>query len=167
MSHSLTKIWIHAVYGTKNFEPLVRHEFEASLQEHIKHHLEQDFACPVRAINGTADHMHTLFLLDPNYALKDILKNLKGESSHWANQQNFMNQKFAWQTGSGAFSVSESAVKDVKRYIENQKEHHRKRTYIDEYLELARANGLQVLAETVETVCLPDHGHEPTSEDVG
>jgi hypothetical protein len=98
-------------------------------------------------------------LLDPNYAVKDILKNIKGESSHWVNQENVTRLKFAWQTGYGAFSVSESSVSAVQRYIGNQKEHHRKKTFAEEYGEFLEQHGLSLRQETVQTV--------PSSDDEG
>ena len=152
MSHSLTKIWIHAVFGTKNGEPIIVSQISDDLFYHIKKHLEDDFDCVVRIINGIADHVHILFLLNANYAIKDILKNIKGESSHWINQKDILKVKFAWQVGYGAFSVSESNVNTVERYIANQKEHHRKRTFLEEYEEFMDKHGLNYLAETVQTV---------------
>ena len=152
MSHSYTKIWIHAVFGTKNFEFMIHQSFEDSLHRHIREHLEKDFESNVRAINGMADHLHILFRLNPNYSVKDILKNIKGESSHWVNQGDFTKIKFAWQTGYGAFSVSESNVEKVCRYIRNQKEHHRIKTFLEEYEEFMRKHGLPYLAETDKSV---------------
>lgn len=152
MSHSFTRIWIHTVLGTKDRQPFIRPEFESALHEHIKHHLEEDFDCPVRAINGVPDHIHVLLLLSPNHSVKDLLQNAKGESSHWANQQDFTKLKFAWQTGYSAFSVSESGVLEVQRYIENQKLHHQKRTYVEECEELICEYGLELSDETVKTV---------------
>lgn len=89
MSHSLVRIWIHTVLGTKDRQPIILDNFEPALYQHIKDHLENDFACPVRAINGVSNHVHVLFLLSPNYAVKDLLQNIKGESSHWVNEQDF------------------------------------------------------------------------------
>ncbi len=142
MSHSLTKIWIHVIFGTKNFEPIINTRFENKLHLHLKEHLENDFDCQVRCINGFENHIHILFLLNPNYALKDILKNIKGESSHWINQEDFTKMKFAWQTGYGAFSVSESIVDKVEKYIHNQKEHHRKKSFQEEYKEFMQKHSL-------------------------
>ncbi len=152
MSHSFTRIWIHTIQATKNRRPTITPDFEAALHNHIKHHLEEDFDCPVRAINGTSDHVHVLLLLSPNYAVKDILQNMKGESSHWLNQQDSTGTKFAWQTGYSAFSVSESHVDEVAGYIDNQKRHHVNRTYTEECRELFRLHGLSFGSETVETV---------------
>jgi REP element-mobilizing transposase RayT len=132
MSHSLLKIWIHGIFGTKDRTSLIKNTFEAQLHTHIKEKLENTLDCKVRIINGTEDHIHILFLLSPNYTLKEIFQNVKGESSHWVNQSDFINNKFAWQTGYGAFSVSESLIKEVEQYITNQKEHHKKMTYTEE-----------------------------------
>jgi len=152
MSHSLTKIWIHAVFGTKNREPIIRQHLENKIYLHIQEHLEKDFHCPVRAINGMSDHLHILFLLNPNFAVKDILKNVKGESSHWVNQDNLTRAKFAWQTGYGAFSVSESNIEKVQQYIQNQKEHHKMKIFTEEYEEFMKNHGLSFLHETDKSV---------------
>ncbi len=106
MSHSLIKIWIHLVFGTKNRVPMIDATFEQKLY---------------------------FFLQNQNYSVAEIAKNVKGNSSHWVNQNNFTRKKFAWQTGYGAFSVSESAVGKVRNYIKNQKEHHRKLSFAEEY----------------------------------
>lgn len=133
MAHSLTKIWIHGIFGTKNREPLIKSEFKDKLHNHIKNKLEADLDCKVRTINGTENHVHILFLLSANYSIKEIFKNVKGESSHWINQSDFIKTKFAWQIGYGAFSVSESQLKKVELYIKNQNEHHKKMTFEEEY----------------------------------
>ena len=152
MSHSLTCIWIHAIFGTKFRNSLILPEFELELHAHIKMQLEEDLSCRVRVVNGTGDHVHVLFLLNPNFAVKDILKNVKGESSHWVNQESFTHRKFAWQIGYAAYSVSESSLFAVEKYIRNQKEHHRKKPFLEECQEIAREHGLQFPPETVETV---------------
>jgi putative transposase len=142
MSHSLTKIWIHATFGTKERAAMIAQAFEPELHAHLKEHMEDDLQCKVRIINGTEDHLHILYLMTPNYSLKDVMQNIKGESSHWVNQHDFLKTKFAWQTGYGAFSVSESAVGDVEFYIRNQKQHHRKVTFMEEYQAFMRKHGL-------------------------
>ena len=148
MSHSYIKVWIHIVFTTKNIQPIIFSSFEEKLYSHIREHVENDFQCPIIAINGMTDHIHILMRLTQHIAIKDILKNIKGESSHWINQQDFTRTKFAWQTGYGVFSVSESMVDAVKQYIQNQKEHHRLKTFIEEYEEFM----LQYNTETDESV---------------
>jgi REP element-mobilizing transposase RayT len=133
MSHAYIKVWIHVVFTTKNTEPMIFPSFEEKLYSHIREHIENDLLCSVIAINGMSDHIHILVQLSQHIAIMDLLKNIKGESSHWINQQDLLRTKFAWQTGYGAFSVSESGVEEVKRYIENQKEHHRVKSFAEEY----------------------------------
>ncbi len=143
MPSSLSKIWIHVLFSTKNRVPLIESTFESKLYSHIKQHLENDLHCFLSAINGTPDHLHLLFLLDPNYALKDILKNIKGESSHWVNSNDFITSKFAWQKSYTAVSVGDSSVKELERFIELQKEHHRTLTYLEEHRRFLKLHRMQ------------------------
>ncbi len=77
--------------------------------------------------------------------MKDLFQNIKGESSHWVNQSGFIKNKFIWQTGYGAFSVSESMVKEVEKYIAKQKEHHKKITYKEEIDLFIKKYGLTII----------------------
>lgn len=142
MSHSLTKIWIHAVFRTKNSLPLITKNIEDKLFRYLIDLLSSELSCVVRIINGTSNHIHILFLLNPNYALKDVMHRIKGSSSHWINQNDLTENKFAWQIGYGAFSVSESKLKAVELYIANQKEHHKKITFNEEYEAFIEKHGL-------------------------
>lgn len=92
-----------------------------------------------------SDHIHILFLLSPKFSNGDIFKNVKGESSHWINQSSLTKNKFAWQTGYGAFSVSESMVNEVEKYIANQKEHHRKMTFEEEVNLFVNKYGIKIV----------------------
>ncbi|NOY77293.1 MAG: transposase [Calditrichaeota bacterium] len=132
MSHSLIHIWIHGIFSTKDKQPLIHSKIEKKLYFHLKAHLETHLSCKVRVINGTENHVHVLFLLGQNHSIQEIFKNLKGESSHWVNQQDLLTRKFAWQVGYSAFSVSESMVETVERYIKNQKNHHKKWSFSEE-----------------------------------
>ena len=143
VSHTLIKIWVHGVFGIKDRTSLIDISFENELYNHIKEKLEKELDCKVRIINGTEDHIHILFLLSPNFSVRDIFRIVKGESSHRINKSNFMKNRFAWQIGYGALSVSESIVKNVEQYIRNQKEHHKKRSYADEIDLLIKKYGLQ------------------------
>lgn len=89
-----------------------------------------------------ADHVHVLFDLPTNYALQDIAKLFKGSSSFWINKNRFTKSKFSWGRGYGAFSVSASAIENVKSYIRNQEEHHRKKSFSEELDELLSAYDL-------------------------
>lgn len=133
MSHSLVHIWVHVVFSTKYRSELIHPSFEMKLYEHIRDRLENDFHSKVCAINGMPDHIHLLFQLNQNFALKDIMKNIKGESTHWINENKISQEPFAWQVGYGAFSVGGSSVGVVARYIRNQKIHHRDKSLLMEY----------------------------------
>ncbi len=132
MSHSMTKIWIHAVWATKDRQPLLKKTFRSRILRHIRKRF-QELDCPLRIIGGIEDHLHALFVLHPENSVAHVIKMVKGESAHWINQKNFLKAKFSWQVGYGAFSVSESAVKNVEAYIRNQEKHHQKQTFQEEY----------------------------------
>jgi putative transposase len=141
MSHSFNKIWIHAIWSTKERLPLIKPAFEKTLFGFVSNQLKET-GCPVRIINGMSDHIHCLFLQNPQKSISDIIKQIKGSSSHFINQQNVLNEKFAWQTGYAAYSVSESVVEKVFEYIGNQKQHHQKRTFQTEYEEFLKLHNL-------------------------
>ena len=98
--------------------------------------------CPVRIINGMPDHVHCLFLLNPQKSISQIIKQVKGSSSHFINGQDLMPEKFAWQTGYAAYSVSKSAIEKVFQYIKNQKQHHAKTIFQQEYEAFLKLYGL-------------------------
>lgn len=99
--------------------------------------------CYVRLINGMPDHVHCLFLLSREKSIAEIIKQVKGSTSHWINEQNIISEKFAWQTGYAAYSVSESQLEKIFQYIRNQKAHHAKATFQTEYDEFIKLHGLQ------------------------
>lgn len=140
MPHSFNKIWIHAIWATKDRMPLIHPSVENQIHRFISEQLrEQD--CPVRIINGMPDHIHSLFLLNPQKSMADVVKQIKGSSSHFINENNLIGEKFSWQTGYAAFSVSESIVEKVFQYIQNQKQHHSKKTFQQEYEEFLKLYG--------------------------
>jgi len=141
MPHSYTKIWIHAVFGTKNREQLIVPNIKNQVHEIIVAELK-GLGCSLLAINGMPDHVHLLFLMNPQKTIADIMKQIKGAGSHHINQQGLISGKFAWQTGYGAFSVSESGVEQVRQYIKNQEQHHRKMTFQEEYGRFLALHGL-------------------------
>lgn len=121
--------------------PLIGSRIEELVYTHIKEQLIE-LGCPVRIINGMPDHIHLLFLLNPQKAITDVLKQVKGNTSHWVNEQDLIKEKFAWQTGYAVYSVSESQVEIVYNYILNQKQHHKKTTFTEEYEKFMRLHGV-------------------------
>lgn len=85
------------------------------------------------SINGMPDHVHVLVSMNPKQAPSDLMYEIKRSSSMWINKQKLVVGKFSWQEGFGAFSYGKSQIKDVRNYIETQEEHHKKRTFIEEY----------------------------------
>lgn len=146
MSHSFNKIWIHAIWSTKDRLPLIHTTVENRIHQFISDQLREQ-GCPVRIINSMPDHIHCLFLLNPQKSIADVIKQLKGSSSHFINQNNLVAEKFAWQTGYAAYSVSESVVEKVFEYIKNQKVHHQNKTYRQEFDEFIKLYGLDTNQE--------------------
>lgn len=141
MSQSFTKLWIHVIWATKNRKELIDFSIEKTLYDYIWQELTE-LGCPVRIINGMPDHVHVLFLQNPQKTITDIVKQIKGSSSHFMNRGEFILEKFAWQTGFAAFSVSESQLNAVYNYIKNQKEHHLKKNGQDEFDGFVKLHGL-------------------------
>ena len=98
-------------------------------------------ACHIEIVIGMPEHVHSLFLLNPKKTIIEVLQQVKGGSSHTITHNNLIAEKFSWQTGYAAFSVSESAVEKVYSYIKNQKLHHTKRTFAEEYDEFLKLAG--------------------------
>ena len=141
MPHSYNKIWIHAIWATKKRMPLIHPNIERKLYQFISEQLREQ-GCPVRIINGMPDHIHALFLLSPKKSIADVIKQIKGSSSHFINHNNLLDEKFAWQTGYASYSVSESGVEKVYEYIKNQKSHHLKKSSQQEYDAFLKLYGL-------------------------
>ena len=141
MPHSYNNIWIHAIWATKERAPLINSVLEYKIHSFLNEQF-RELGCPIRIINGMPDHIHCLFLLNPQKSISDVIKQVKGSSSHFVNQQNMITGKFAWQTGYAAYSVSESIVEKVFQYIQNQKNHHKKLSFQEEYEEFLKINGL-------------------------
>ncbi len=168
MGHSLSKIWIHALFSTKNRQPIIETNATPVIYAHIEQHLKS-LDCFCRNLNGTNDHLHVLFLLNATKSVAEVIKNVKGESSHWINQQTIVPERFAWQTGYGAFSVSESVLAKVDSYIKNQQEHHKNMTFQQEYERFILLHGLvfDESPKTVKTVENIVSNTLPTVETVG
>jgi hypothetical protein len=109
------------------------------------------------------EHLHALIDLPTRYSIEEVFKLLKGSSSYWINQNRLLRGKFFWGRGYGVFSVSQSNVDQVAQYIAGQKEHHQKRTFLEEYEDLVKRYGLRwVEEETVETVSdMKSKAHTP------
>jgi len=141
MSHSLSKIWIHAIWATKERKPLLHQNIEKQIHNYMRDQFIE-LGCFVKIINGMPDHVHNLFLLNSQKSISDVIKQVKGSTSHFINEGDIIKEKFSWQTGYAAYSVSESQLEKVFQYIKNQKQHHGKKTFQQEYDEFLKLYAL-------------------------
>lgn len=123
MSHSKCRNWIHLVITIKFRKSILIGEIEKFIHEQLRTQLI-NMDCEIAAINGIENHVHLLFLLNPNKSLSEVVKQIKGASTRAINQTDLLKQKFSWSVGYGAFSVSESGIPAVTAYILHQKTHH-------------------------------------------
>lgn len=132
MANTYTQIHIHLVFGVRNRPSLVSAEWEDRLYKYITG-IVQNNGHKLLAINGMSDHIHILIGFRPSQSLSDLMQDIKGDSSKWINENKFVSGKFSWQQGYGAFSYSKSQLPKVINYIKNQKKHHQKISFMDEY----------------------------------
>jgi REP element-mobilizing transposase RayT len=142
MSQSLVSNLVHLVYSTKYREAWLPDEIRVSLFAYQAGIFKQ-WDSPALVIGGIEDHVHSLFSLSKNHALKKIVEEVKKGSSKWMKAEGTKNRDFHWQNGYAAFSVSASNVQAVRRYIENQRQHHRRMTFQDELCELLTRHGIE------------------------
>jgi len=132
MPQSLTKVYIHLVFSTKHRKPLIDDAIQEELFAYIGSICQSLECSPVR-VGGYLDHVHILCILSKKVTLIKLLEEVKKHSSKWIKTKGDPYRDFYWQDGYGAFSVNPSQVDIVARYIQNQKEHHRKRGFQSEF----------------------------------
>ena len=129
---AFVKIWIHAVWGTKNRKPILTKEIRELLFQHILENAKSK-QIHIDCINGYLDHVHCLLALNADMSIAKIIQLIKGESANWANKNDLVIPKFEWADEYFAVSISESMLDRVRKYVINQEEHHKKVTFIQEY----------------------------------
>lgn len=132
-----TKILIHSVWATKDTKPLMNKESKDAICAHIRENAVKKNIHLIN-VNGWKDHLHCFFYLTPEQNVSTVLNLIKGESSFWANRHLRFSEKFGWQDDYLAVSVSQSQFDVVNNYISNQEEHHKKKTFQEEYDEFMR-----------------------------
>lgn len=132
MANTYTQMHIQCIFAVKFRQSIIQPIWKERLQQYITG-IVQNCDHKMIAINSMPDHLHLFFGFRPNQSLSDLMKTVKGESSEWINNEKFNSSTFRWQEGYGAFSYSRSQIKNVADYIANQEEHHRKRTFLEEY----------------------------------
>ena len=142
MPHSYTHLLMHVVFSTKVRAPFIDAELSEKLYPYVGG-IIRELGGSALAINGTVDHVHLLILLPAMTALADVMRVLKTNSSRWVHETWADRRAFGWQPGYGAFSVSQSAADDVRRYIEDQEDHHHRKTFKEEFIALLQRHGIE------------------------
>ena len=143
MPQSLSKIYIHLVFSTKNHQPFIDEQIQPELYAYMAKILYDECSSPAKIIGGVEDHAHILLNLSRTCTVAHLVEMVKKRSSKWIKTKGEKYRAFQWQTGYGAFSVSTSAVATVTRYIANQREHHRKSSFKDEFREFLNEHGIE------------------------
>lgn len=138
MPNTYSQIYIHVIFAVKNRDALIRPNWETELYKYMTG-IIQNKEQKMLAINGTSNHIHFLIGMKPTCCLADLVRETKKSSNAFIKEKGFSKFKFQWQEGFGAFSYSHSQLSDVIKYIEDQKEHHRKRSFKNEYLAFLKA----------------------------
>lgn len=142
MGQSLVKNCIHIVFSTKHRQPLIYSPFEEQLHAYLGG-ICKNLECFPIIVGGYTDHVHILCMLSKKMALMKLLETLKSNSSKWMKTKDKSLENFSWQNGYAAFSVKPDEKEKVFRYILNQKEHHKKITFQDEFLDILKSQDLE------------------------
>ena len=142
MSQSFTNLLYHVIFSTKDGRPLIKLDYQPRLYDYIGGVIRGVGGISL-GINGTDDHVHVLAKLRPDRALSDVLRDLKSNATGWMHDVFPRLRDFHWQRGYAAFTVSQSNLKQVQRYIADQKEHHQKLSFRDEFIAFLKANGIE------------------------
>jgi putative transposase len=142
MPQSLANILIHIVFSTKNRVPLLHPEIECELHPYMAA-ICRACHCPTHEIGNTEDHIHLVCSLARTIAVAELLEEIKSSTSKWIKTKGPRYSGFAWQAGYGAFSIGQSQLAAVKKYIAQQKEHHRRKSFQEEFREILKRYGIQ------------------------
>ncbi len=139
--HSKIKIYIHLIWGTYNHERILTKDVRLKIFQHLSER-SKALDIIISKMNVQPEHVHVLLNLPSNKTIAEIAQSIKGESSNWINDNNLILNKFRWQRGYGAYSVSASQLNSVENYIKNQDEHHKRRSFREEYKKWAVKYGV-------------------------
>jgi len=140
---SYIKIMVHIVWGTKNREPVLTSETRKLLFEHIRTNAKSK-GIYIDTLGGYTDHVHCLLSLGGDQTISKVAQLIKGESAFWANREKLITPKLIWADDYFAASVSESSIQNVRNYICNQEEHHKKVTFTEEYEKFIKSYGFDL-----------------------
>lgn len=142
MAQSHCNLIYHIVFSTRNREPWLDDAIQTRLYEYLGSAIKREGGAAL-IVNGTADHIHLLVKWRQDKTVADMVRALKANSSGWIHKSFAGKNAFAWQAGYGAFTVSQSQVEKARRYIKNQKKHHKAVSFKDEMVSLLKAHGVE------------------------
>jgi REP element-mobilizing transposase RayT len=137
MANTYTQLYIQCVFAVEDRTSLIKSDWKDELYKYITG-IVQTNKHKLIAINGIANHIHVFIGYKPHLLIPELLKDIKGSSSKWINQKGIIRGKFKWQAGYGAFSYSHSQIDSVVKYIRNQEQHHKRKSFQEEYRELLK-----------------------------
>jgi len=135
MAGTFSQIYIQVIFSPLMHENIIKSNWCDELYKYIGG-IVKNKGQKLIAINGMPDHIHIFIGIKPSIAVSDLVRDIKNNSSNFINEKKFVQGKFSWQEGYGAFSYSHSQINSVYQYVLNQKEHHRKKSFKEEYMEL-------------------------------
>ena len=138
MANTYSKIYLHAVFAVKYRSGMIHLDWEDELYAVIGNLINESGGKAILT-NGVEDHVHCFFHGKPSVCISDMMKITKAKSAKWINEQKILSHRFAWQRGYGCFSYGHSQRNDVYKYIQNQKSHHKKMSFHEEYMKLLQA----------------------------
>lgn len=142
MANTYSQIYLHLVFSTKNRADLISQEIEERIWAYIAGVAKRHGITPIQ-IGGIENHIHGLLGVSTTLSASQVAKAVKGDSSYGIRRESLGMANFGWQDGYGVFSVSRSAIQDVVQYIKDQRKHHEKQTFEDEYESLLRLHGIE------------------------
>jgi REP element-mobilizing transposase RayT len=148
MANTYSQIYIQVIFAIQNRKALIKAQWEEEMYKYITG-IAQNKGQKMLSINGTHNHIHFFMGMKPTCCLSDLIREIKKSSSNFIKEKRFTPFRFQWQEGFGAFSYGHSQMTDVIRYIENQKEHHRKKTFRKEYTDFLKAFEIEFKDEYV------------------
>jgi len=148
MADTFLQMHVHLVFATKNRNAIIRKEWKDDLEKYITG-IVQNQKHKMLAIKSVSDHIHIFIGYNVNQLIPELVEEIKTSSNKWIKENKLSPNKFEWQKGYGGFSHSHSQVEVVSNYIMNQEEHHRKKTFKEEYLKILRDNGIDYKEEYV------------------
>jgi REP element-mobilizing transposase RayT len=148
MADTYTKIYIHVVFVVKGRENIISSRWKDDLYKYINGIITNNDQ-KLMIINGMPDHVHLLIGIKPSIAISDLVRDIKANSSRFINEKRWVRGKFEWQHGFGAFSCNPVDLDDIINYIKNQEEHHKKKPFREEYLDILNQNYVDFKSEYI------------------